>query len=156
MDDTEAVDEGRPVLRKFRTLRHQKIDDDIHRKPAVRYRDPPHELEHLPILVLCVAMLLQNVDKPRIITTAKGFSVETEIDVYGAHVAHGVIVRKQPGNGATDDDESVSEAAEDLGDFDENSPHRSDRSFLMLGRRLRLVPAPPGFYACHESTSRRR
>ena len=108
------------------------------------------------MFTLCVAMRLQKLDEPRVFAVAEGLGVETEIDVYGPHMAHGGIVQKQPGNGSTDDDELVAEAAEDLGDLDENGPHRPERSLLVVGRRLRLDPAPRRFYRPHESTLRRR
>ena len=156
MDRPKTVDQGRPVLRNRRPRGNQEIDDDVDRRSAVRRRRPPHELEFAPTFVLCVAMLLQELDEPCVLTIAKGLGVEARIDVHGTHMAHGGVVEKQPGNGSTDDDELVAEAAENLGDLDEDGPHRPDRSLLVFSRRLRLVPGLRRFYARHESTLRRK
>ena len=107
------------------------------------------------MFVPCVAMLLQELDEPCIFTIAKGLGAETQIDVHCAHMGHGGVVQKQSGNGSTDDDELVAEAAENLGDLNENGPHRPDRS-LLVSRRPWLVPGLRRFYARHESTLRRK
>ena len=127
-----------------------------HLPPLVHCCDLPNELEFAPIRVLYVAMFLQEVHKLCIFTVAECLGVKAEIDVQRTNMAHFIVVQKQPGNGTSNDDELVTEASENLSNFNQDGFHRRSRPFFVGRRRLRVVSVPPRDYRSHERTSRRR
>ena len=134
----EIADERRRVFRNLRVARHQEVDHDVGVGPVVSRGYGANELEAAEIVALSVAMSQEGFDKSNVFVVGEGGRVENEVHIDCADMGHVSLIEEQPGDGAADNRELASEAAEDLPDLDQHGLGRRGGPIGVVGGGLRF------------------